>query len=311
MNSNKKFVIILEIFVITILVMSVVTVCGLSDSSPDISASPSIVNPGDEITVTFSGAPGFYFDWIALFKVGEQDIYEQCELGYVIYFLDGKKSGTLTITAPDEPGDYEFRLFEEGSETKDIARSNVVRVQEGTTVSTPTPTPTTPSGVHHLGDQTLSDWEVPKPEGTEYTTTFSLTAVPASADLTLDVFQIDYNDPVLVNGNSVGILCISTIKSWKLCTIKIPGSALRMGSNTLTIQSESRGGNYDDFMIRNIGVTPSSDAKPITPPPTTDAELVAYYPFDGDIRDYSGNGNDGTNHGATFVWKERLCSSSR
>jgi hypothetical protein len=35
--------------------------------------------------------------------------------------------------------------------------------------------------------------------------------------------------------------------------------------------------------------------------PTPSPELVAYYPFDGDARDYSGNGNDGTNHGATFV----------
>jgi len=26
--------------------------------------------------------------------------------------------------------------------------------------------------------------------------------------------------------------------------------------------------------------------------------LVAYYPFDGDFKDYSGNGNDATNHGA-------------
>jgi hypothetical protein len=29
--------------------------------------------------------------------------------------------------------------------------------------------------------------------------------------------------------------------------------------------------------------------------------LVAYYPLDGDALDYSGNGNDGTNYGATFV----------
>jgi hypothetical protein len=41
-----------------------------------------------------------------------------------------------------------------------------------------------------------------------------------------------------------------------------------VGSNTLTIQSESRGGNYDDFMIRNIVVTPSSGVQPTTPTPT-------------------------------------------
>jgi hypothetical protein len=248
MNTNKKFVILLEILVVAFLVMSVVPVCGLSGSSADISAYPSIVNPGDEITVTFSGASGFVLDWIAMYKVGDPKGGEY----YGWQYLAGEKSGTLIFNAPDEPGDYEFQLFESVDFT-DIARSNVVRVQAGTTV--PTPTPNTLSGVHHLGDQTLSDWEVPESEGTEYTTTFSLTTVPASADLILDVFNTDHNNPVRVNGNSVGILCINTIESWKQCTIKIPGSALWVGSNTLTIQSESRGGNYDDFMIRNIGVT--------------------------------------------------------
>jgi hypothetical protein len=32
-----------------------------------------------------------------------------------------------------------------------------------------------------------------------------------------------------------------------------------------------------------------------------DQSLVAYYPFDGDTKDYSGKGYDATNHGATFV----------
>ena len=36
-------------------------------------------------------------------------------------------------------------------------------------------------------------------------------------------------------------------------------------------------------------------------PTSAETGLVAYYPFDGDTSDHSGNGNDGTNHGATFV----------
>ena len=123
MKPNKKFGIILEILVITFLVMSVVPVCGLSDSSADIYAYPSIVNPGDEITVTFSGAPGFYWDRIAMYKVGDPNDEEYDEWQY----LEGEKSGTLFFTAPDEPGDYEFRLFEL-FEFPDIARSNVVTV---------------------------------------------------------------------------------------------------------------------------------------------------------------------------------------
>nr|QNO55697.1 hypothetical protein EEOEGNLI_00034 [Methanosarcinales archaeon ANME-1 ERB7] len=83
MNTNKKFVILLEILVITFLVMSVVSVCGLSDSSADIYAYPSIVNPGDEITVTFSGAPGFELDWIAMYKVGDPN-EEEYDMGYYL-----------------------------------------------------------------------------------------------------------------------------------------------------------------------------------------------------------------------------------
>jgi hypothetical protein len=134
MNSNKKFVILLEIMVITFLVMSVVPVCGLNVSSADIYAYPNIVNPGDEITVTYSGAPGFELDWIAMYKVGDPNEAEY-DMGY---YLAGEKSGTLIFTAPDEPGDYEFRLFEDDGYT-DITRSNVVRVQEGTTSATPPP----------------------------------------------------------------------------------------------------------------------------------------------------------------------------
>jgi hypothetical protein len=37
------------------------------------------------------------------------------------------------------------------------------------------------------------------------------------------------------------------------------------------------------------------------PAPIIDKGLVAYYPFDGDTKDHTENGNNATNHGATFV----------
>jgi hypothetical protein len=53
------------------------------------------------------------------------------------------------------------------------------------------------------------------------------------------------------------------------------------------------------------GTTPSVTASPTPSTQPTPAlpsrGLVVYYPFDGDARDYSGNGNDGSNYGATFV----------
>jgi hypothetical protein len=47
------------------------------------------------------------------------------------YFLNGKKSGTLTFTAPNEVGSYESGCLRTGRRGgySDIAKSNVVRVQ--------------------------------------------------------------------------------------------------------------------------------------------------------------------------------------
>jgi hypothetical protein len=92
-----------------------------------ISASPSAANPWDEIDVSYSGAPGFDSDWIAMYKVDEaNENYREW------YYLNGERSGTLTFTAPSEVGSYEFRMFENwagGGGYNDIAKSNVVRVQ--------------------------------------------------------------------------------------------------------------------------------------------------------------------------------------
>ncbi|HNR57390.1 MAG TPA: hypothetical protein PLJ69_10075 [Methanothrix sp.] len=92
-----------------------------------ISASPSVANPWDEIAVSYSGAPGFDSDWMAIYRVDSANE----EYGEW-YFLNGNKSGTLTFTAPNEVGSYEFRMFENwagGGGYSDIAKSNVVRVQ--------------------------------------------------------------------------------------------------------------------------------------------------------------------------------------
>lgn len=90
-----------------------------------ISASPTAINPGDTITVTYSGAPGFENDWIAIFKVGDPNT------SYNEYlYLHEQKSGTLTFTAPTAPGEYEFRMFENFPEGgyNDLARSNTIQV---------------------------------------------------------------------------------------------------------------------------------------------------------------------------------------
>ncbi|QPM67689.1 hypothetical protein [Atribacter laminatus] len=110
--------------------VSVIEIAGTS-----LSASPSVIVPGGNITVNFTGAPGYYRDWIGLFKVGSNN-YSRISYQY----LRGQKNGSLIFKAPNTIGQYEFRLFRNGSYTK-LATSNQVVVQNGALNPTPTPTP--------------------------------------------------------------------------------------------------------------------------------------------------------------------------
>ena len=93
---------------------------------PNLFASPAAVNPADKITVVYSGAPGFDTDWIAIYRIGAaNERYGEWR------YLRGEKSGTLTFAAPQELGEYEFRMFKNwaGSGSyEEIARSNTFAV---------------------------------------------------------------------------------------------------------------------------------------------------------------------------------------
>ncbi|WP_445475414.1 LamG-like jellyroll fold domain-containing protein [Methanococcoides methylutens] len=71
---------------------------------------------------------------------------------------------------------------------------------------------------------------------------------------------------------------------------------------THTIRVENMGtngaGGGDDVTIFFFGLMAPSA---VGPTPISEKGLVAYYPFDGDVKDYSGNNNHGTNNGAVFV----------
>ena len=105
------------------------------ESGTSLSANPNIVAPGGKVTVNFIGAPGYYRDWIGLFKVGSSN-YSRISYQY----LKGQKNGSVTFTAPNKTGQYEFRLFKNGSYLK-LATSNQVTVQSNASNSNPTPTP--------------------------------------------------------------------------------------------------------------------------------------------------------------------------
>ncbi|WP_445474536.1 LamG-like jellyroll fold domain-containing protein [Methanococcoides methylutens] len=85
-------------------------------------------------------------------------------------------------------------------------------------------------------------------------------------------------------------------------------SGLDKGFHTIRVENmgNSGQGGGDDVNIYFFGLMKPSTVKPTptptpSPTPVSEKELVAYYPFDGNVKDYSGNDNHGFNDGATFV----------
>ncbi|MEI8003328.1 MAG: NosD domain-containing protein [Methanothrix sp.] len=121
---------------------------------PTITATPASVNTCEQITVSYTGAPGYENDWIAMYQSGSSDT------SYIVrQYLDGNENGTITLEAPDQ-GSYDFRIFENDSYTRLATSNNVVaKVLKGTKVVASS------SHVAPGGIVTVTYWGAP-PEGT-------------------------------------------------------------------------------------------------------------------------------------------------
>jgi hypothetical protein len=84
--------------------------------------NPNPVAPGEQLRVSWV-APGGLSDWVALFKVGDPNK----SYGWWEY-TNGAGSGTSTLNAPTEAGQYEFRYLLD-DDYIDAARSSPVTVK--------------------------------------------------------------------------------------------------------------------------------------------------------------------------------------
>ena len=95
-------------------------------------ASPSLVASGAQLTMTWVAPNGRGCngggDWIALYKVGHPDDTGAANGHSDLWFVHvcGAASGTSTLSAPLQPGQYEFRYMVDG--TPAVARSGPVTV---------------------------------------------------------------------------------------------------------------------------------------------------------------------------------------
>jgi hypothetical protein len=96
-----------------------------------LTASPSSVRSGEQLTMNWVAPSGRGCngggDWVALYKVGDPDFTGAANGHSNLWFthLCGATTGTSTLSAPPEPGQYEFRYMVGDSS---MARSNVVTV---------------------------------------------------------------------------------------------------------------------------------------------------------------------------------------
>ncbi|MCK9565588.1 MAG: right-handed parallel beta-helix repeat-containing protein [Methanothrix sp.] len=96
---------------------------------PTITAAPVSVNTCEQITINYTGAPGYENDWIAMYESGSSDTT------YITrQYLDGKENGTVILDAPDT-GSYNFRIFENDSYNRLAISNNVeAKTRNGTKV---------------------------------------------------------------------------------------------------------------------------------------------------------------------------------
>ena len=90
-----------------------------------VTASPVSVKPEGELRVTWTAPTVGKLDWIGIFRVGARN----CDYGWYDY-TQGQPTGTFTIKAPSQPGQYEFRYhLDDGC--VETARSAAVTVAGG------------------------------------------------------------------------------------------------------------------------------------------------------------------------------------
>jgi hypothetical protein len=96
-----------------------------SQGSYTLTVSSNSVAPGGQLSVSWTASKGEKNDWIGLFNMGAD-----CEGHGWVESTNGATSGTFTLTAPTQPGQYEFRYYPDNGCVETV-RSSPVTVHTG------------------------------------------------------------------------------------------------------------------------------------------------------------------------------------
>ncbi len=157
-----------------------------NSSNPVLIASPSAANPGDTVTVTFSGIQEpTARDWIGEYTTSAEDnspfadgsypdgyawVYDNGSPDCSQTIVDGTAfaSGSCKFIMPSTPGDYNFRIFENDGLTL-ITASNTVTVSSSSPPAENNPTlVASPSTVSPGDTVTVTFADIPDPTSTDW-----------------------------------------------------------------------------------------------------------------------------------------------
>jgi nitrous oxidase accessory protein len=85
-------------------------------------AEPSQVSPGGTVTVTYWGAPASGTGVIGMYAITRPDKF------WISMQPIAGGCGRITFRAPGQPGNYDFRMFEDNVYRKILGQSNGVTV---------------------------------------------------------------------------------------------------------------------------------------------------------------------------------------
>jgi hypothetical protein len=86
------------------------------DAVPAVSAQKASYKPGQTIELSWHNAPGMKFDWVAVYRAGDPDIYNYIAYIYTGATIEGAGSfDSDALGGKLEPGKYELRLLRDDS----------------------------------------------------------------------------------------------------------------------------------------------------------------------------------------------------
>ena len=225
-------------------------------TTPVLAVSSTSVSGGGSVTVTLTNGTGGGGDWIALAGVGTANsTYVQ-----YTYVGAGVTTRTWTVNAPPNPGQYEFRLFENYGYTR-LATSPAVTVLAGPVITSLSPAAAGvggPAFTLTVEGNSFTSGSIVRWNGANRATTFVSTgqlraSIPASDLAAAGTAQITVFDPGTGASSAPRAFPVQTAP-----TLTVSSTTVTTGSSVTVTLNNGFGGAGDWLALAAVGSPNSS-----------------------------------------------------